>query len=437
MLKAIAYVVLLCAGLGATFINPVFGGAACILAYLVNPPAIIGDYVDARFQLWTTVAFAASFLLYRNRRTKSVGHAGWSVLAAMWLFVGVAALSAAWAVVSAEQSLDAMYEVFKTVLMITLVVWVIQTTQDFTILMIACMVGVCHAAVMHTLGIKFGYVHNSFGREFGVLPDGQTPVMVLFLPLIFLTAVRGSTRIERLFAWISLPLVLNSIVSSYMRTGFVSLLVEAFAMLLFLPKRMVLSLLPALAIVGGVFMLAMTPTDYWERVSTILTPHQEASASSRFTINEVSLKMLEDYPMGVGYRNYPDVSPRYLPPEMLTNGRRSAHNSYFSVACETGIIGFTAWISAFVGALFLCRRVRRTVGFSAMGRLHVYALAIEIGLIGWMAGGCFQADHEVDPAYWFVGFAVALTRLQTTRVTTSDTSMPQHIIRSETEYNTV
>jgi O-antigen ligase len=199
-----------------------------------------------------------------------------------------------------------------------------------------------------------------------------------------------------------------------MRTGFVSLAVEVMAMLFLFPKRIVLRLLPVGIVGMALFVYRLTPDDYWDYMGTIRTPTEEASANSRFIINAASLEMLKDYPMGVGYRNYPDVSPRYLSGEMLTGGRRSAHNSYFSIVCETGIIGFIVWISAFVGALALCLRIRKGIDFANVRPIDTYALAIIVGLLGWIAGGCFQADHEVDPAYWFVGFSIILMRLHRT-----------------------
>lgn len=38
-------------------------------------------------------------------------------------------------------------------------------------------------------------------------------------------------------------------------------------------------------------------------------------------------------------------------------------------------------------------------------------MGIELGYYGWLMGGITMAEHEVDPAYWFVAFAVVLTRL--------------------------
>jgi O-antigen ligase len=121
--------------------------------------------------------------------------------------------------------------------------------------------------------------------------------------------------------------------------------------------------------------------------------------------------MFLDYPFGVGYRNYLVVSPRYLPPEFLDQGKRSAHNSYFAVLCELGVQGLLAFLWTFGGAIVLMRRVRKASDRAEPGRLGLYALGIEVGLCGWLTGGLFHDLHNVDPAYWFVGFAVAIMRL--------------------------
>jgi hypothetical protein len=410
MLKLLLYAGLTAVGVIAALINPIYGAVTCIEAYLFNPSVIVDDF-GTRYQLVAALAFLLGWAIHWRSQEK-LPSGGRQVLACLWCFAALGALSAVWAVHSSQQAIDSIWEVVKTLVVTSLLVAVVRSERAVRIVVAACVFGAFHAAFMHTFGIRWGYVYRGFAREVGVLPDGQTPVMVLFLPLALVMATMGTSLKERLLGWFALPFILNSIVSTYQRTGFVSIAVEALLLLVLLPKRIVFRLSPVLLIAGALFLYRLTPDDYWEHVATIQNPHEEASANSRFIVNAASLQMLMDYPMGVGYGNYGDVSPLYLPPELLTGGRRSAHNSYFSVACETGFIGFAFWISAFLGAIWLCRRIRKRMPKGAPSIIGVYAMGIEIGLYGWLAGGCFQADHEVDPAYWFAGLAVALTRLR-------------------------
>lgn len=287
---------------------------------------------------------------------------------ALWGFVAIGALSSLWAEASSQDALDNIYEVAKTVLFASLLVPVIRTERQMSYVMAACLIGIVHASILHTVGVRLGFVPAALGRETGVLPESHAAVLVMFVPTMVLLAMRGRP-FERLLCWCGLPFVLNSVVSTYMRTYFLALVLELGLLLLLLPRRITLRLLPVLVVGVGLFVFRLTPDNYWEWISTIQRPTEEGSANSRFVINATSRRMLMDYPMGVGYRNYMSVSPRYLPREFLTyygspdQGRRSAHNSYYNVACETGVLGFAVWAYAFGGSLWLLhgsgRRVTR------------------------------------------------------------------------------
>jgi O-antigen ligase len=425
MVKAALYLGLAALAILATFINPFIGVIACIEAYLMNPVAIDMDDGQFRYQLWTSIAFIISFLIHRPAVLSHVRRENW-VLKCLWAFVALAALSSQWATISSDVALDAIYEVVKTVAIVSLFVRVIRTEKQMTAVMMACVIGVMHASFLHIFGPRYGYVNAALGRGDGVLPDAQTGVMVLFAPLIILLAMFGSHK-EKILCWCALPLVVDSIVTTYERTGFTALIIEFVLVFLFVPRAQKRQLIPALVGGLGLLIFRFTPPDYWEKMSTIATPHEEASAESRFVINDASWRMFLDHPMGVGYRNYPQTSPRYLDTGYLTKADdgelvRSAHNTYFTVLCETGVFGFAIWIAGFGGTILMLRGIRKRAGPN-MGRLEFYATGLEIGLFGWCIGGWFQSYHEVDPAYWFVGFAVVLFRLvhQRQEVVPSDT----------------
>jgi O-antigen ligase len=408
MLRSAFYLGLLALGVTWALRAPFIGAIACVAAYLLNPSVITG--AEERYQLFTTGALILSCLIHQPTGTRPVGNEG-LLLYFLWAFVAFGALTSTWAVVSSEDALEAIFEVAKTVLLTSLLVCVIRDERDMTIIILTCIIGAWHAAFAHTFGVRWGFVPSTFQRDIGVLPDPQAGVLALFVPTLCLFVIKGS-KYERLLAVGALPFVLNSIISTYERTSFVSLLVQLVLMFIFLPKRILLYALPFVLVAAALFFYRLTPKDYWERMYTIKDPTSEASANSRFYYKQASQKMLADYPMGVGYRNYPVVSPSYMPPELLTEGKRSAHNTYFTVACETGIIGFALFIVPFAGAAWLLRGIRKRTDPKNPTKVELYAMGFELGLYGWFVGGFTQAFHEVDPAYWFVAFAVILTRLQ-------------------------
>jgi hypothetical protein len=409
MAKAILYLGLSAVGIVLGLFSPLWGAIACIDAYLFNPSVMELPDGGFRYQLWINLVFIIGWVIHWPKGVDRVGQEGW-LIKSLWIFVAFGFASAAWAYDNPQLALNTFYEVFKTALFAALLVRVIRSQRDLSFVIMAVLIGVAHASFMHVFGTRYGYVPPIYGRENGVLPDAQTSVMVIFVPLLLVLAMMGQ-KYERIVSWLALPIVLDSIVVTYQRTGFVALGVELVLMLLFLPMRIKIRMAPGLMIGLVLFVFRLTPADYWDWVDTIKNPTQEGSADSRFHIGAASWRMLKDYPFGVGYRNYMDVVHNYLEAEWLFDDKRTAHNSYFTIACETGIEGFIPWISAFLGACWMLRKIRKRADLRNPTRVEIYAMGMEIGLYGWIATGFFHNEQEVDPAYWLVALAVVLTRL--------------------------
>jgi hypothetical protein len=411
LIKFVLYLGLTVFGIVAAVVSPLAGAIAAIEAYLFNP-VVFDPSGHVHYQQWTAIAFIVGVLLHTGQVALPPARRERSLLVSLWIFLGVAAIGSVFALISPKLAFVALFEVFKTIIVATFLVLALRTEKQLRYFLLACMVGVLHAAMLHVIGSRLGYIPNSLEREFGVLPDGQTPVMVCFVPLLLVCAATGKTKLEKILAFCTLPIAIDSVVNTYQRTGFVALGAEVALLMLLGGGKVVKRLLPVALVALVLFLTRMTPQNYWTWVQTISTPTQEGSANSRFVVGLASIHMLRDHPLGVGYGNYLRVSPRYLDPRYLTNGTRSAHNTFFSIACETGIIGFAFWIYAFGGAAMYLRKIRkRPVEELATVPLGRYALGIEVGLYGWAVAGLFQGNQEVDPAYWFVALAVVLTRL--------------------------
>src|ERR1022692_2857592 len=188
-------------GVAGSLVSPAVGVIACIEAYLLNPTAIQMENYGIRFQLIATIAFLVGFLIHRPRGIQKVGREG-GLAVALWVFVAIGALSSLWAVVSSANALHDIYEMFKTVLLATMLIRAITNERQMRWVIIACILGVWHAAALHVFGVRLGLISSFLGREEGVLPDYQTGVMVLFVPLLVLLAILGS-KTERILSWIA------------------------------------------------------------------------------------------------------------------------------------------------------------------------------------------------------------------------------------------
>lgn len=411
MLKTIFYISLLVIGCTAAVSSPVIAAVVNIEAYMFNPITVARESPFQRYQFCAAIAFLISIAMCQPRGLGAVNREG-RVLFCMWVYVAIAMATSLWAVESAEIAFSHAYNFSKTVLIASLFVLAVNSAKDMSIIRWACIVGVLHAAFMHTEGVDLGWVSVRYDDEAGVLPDTQGMIMVIFTPLIILTAVLGRTKWERWTCWLILPFILNSIVTTYQRAYFVGLMAQCVALLLFLPRRIVARLAPVLAVGLLLFVFVLTPENYWDWMNTISDPTSEGSANSRLLLYQSGWQAFQDFPMGVGYRNFIFVAPDYLPPEYIGDAStKGGHSTWIDVACQTGILGFAAWLGAVGGAIWLMRRIRKGAEPDNLTETETFAMAVELGLYGWLVGGTFHSQHEADPAYWFIAFAVILTRL--------------------------
>jgi hypothetical protein len=416
MLKTLLYGTLGIVGVIAALMSPLAGAVAVIEAYMMNPVVFSPDLVTVRFQFAVTAAFLFGLLLHQPKGVAKVGSEGRLILV-LCAFALLAVTSSLWAVMSSRVAYASAINLCKTILVACLIPLAIENERGMRIVLWACVIGAAHAAFMHVVGGNLEYIEAWRLEEFGILPDGQASVMVFFLPAVVMLAVYAEKVSWRILCWLAVPIVIDSVVNTYQRAYFVALAAEAVCFLIFLPKRIVIRLLPLGIVAVLLFVFVFTPPTYWDWMNTITDYENEGSASSRIVLLKASLQMFSDHPIGVGYDNYSLVSYRYLDPSFVQRDRsgratKAGHNSFTMVACETGVFGIALYLLSFGGAWWLLRMVRKRSREGSISEIEAFAMGLEIGLIGWAAGGMFHSDHEMDPAFWAVGFAVVLTRLQ-------------------------
>src|SRR5260370_13765033 len=98
-------------GVSATFITPFAGVISCIEAYLMTPSALEIPDGGYRYQLFTSLALLASFLMHWQRPVAEVGREKW-LLRLLWTFIAVATASTLWAEANSSVVIDSVYELF-------------------------------------------------------------------------------------------------------------------------------------------------------------------------------------------------------------------------------------------------------------------------------------------------------------------------------------
>lgn len=324
-----------------------------------------------------------------------------------WLiaFTTMTFVTSAWAVGDSQHAFDSAFEFSKIIVFSWFITKIVKTEMELRMLIYVILAGCWYTSFMAQWGVEWNIIDE---LEIGVATGGTGTHLMMFLPIMILLVIYGNWK-EKLYAGGIIPFVLNFLpnTESGSRAAFLTLITVSVMLLVFLPGRMRLKALPPMIIGGLLFIFVLTPPGYFEYMATILNPSAESSAASRELINQASFNIIRDYPLGIGYDNYPIVSMKYLPEEALTDlGTRDAHNSFLKVMSEFGIIGFIFWIMTAILTWRYFRKVRKTLsGGERPTNLQLIAMSFEIGLISIMPGLWTHNYNQLDSLYWLVALS--------------------------------
>lgn len=258
------------------------------------------------------------------------------------------------------------------------------------------------------MSLLAGGVQYSEGLE-GAFTDNNSYAIgtVMTIPLIVAVAQNvkltfGTFMPAALLPWVrggllaSVPFSVYTIVSTFSRSGFLSLIAAVLTYVMFHPKRV--RLLLTLALLGSLVFVVPLPRGYADRIATIQrleedveTPEAGGVTAGRFYFWGVALRMVRDYPLGIGMRNYGSLYNSYDTVGYF-GARRDVHSSHFQVLVEHGYPGAVIWVFMLGYTVLIAYRVRRRSRTPGLGAedsqlMHTLSLAIIVSTAGFVVGG--------------------------------------------------
>jgi O-antigen ligase len=219
-------------------------------------------------------------------------------------------------------------------------------------------------------------------------PNNLAMTLALALPMAWYLGVTYRSPLLRWACRLFLPLGLFAIGLTASRGGMlaatVALMVIPLTMTRLSPGKLIAAVL--LLLVTGVVAAAYIPERAMERLATTGTEVEDLSLGGRFGIWKAGVKALTKRPVagyGVGFWRSA-VSP-WLGPDPQV-----AHNSFLSVAVETGLVGLVLYLTMFV-AVFL-----------ALMRLPSLERRFALVLLATLVVAMSPLSWENDKAVWFV-----------------------------------
>lgn len=163
-----------------------------------------------------------------------------------------------------------------------------------------------------------------------------------------------------------------------------------------------------------VLLLAMTAPavylvrdSYTQRMGTLQSVDEDASARSRFMYWDAAYRMWKDHPVfGVGFGS--DNFMLLLPTYLGFRDRHVVHNTYLQILADSGLPALLVYLALMLGTMvWLGRSAKRAMKIDP--QLRVYPWAIQAALVAFAVGSMFLSRVTFDFYYILLMMAASWT----------------------------
>lgn len=389
-------------------IKPHVGVLAWVLSGLMNPHRLTGGAAYT-FPFSMMIGGVTLFAVIANR--KEWRPLPWSppliLLTAMVVWMNVTTVFA----IMPDVAWPQWEKVMKIMVMTYVAFWTIHTKERVIALTVVM------AFAVGFYGIKGGIFTVLTGGQFMVvgpphsLIAGNTEVslaLTMILPYFVWMRMMLSNRLLRL-AMLGLTLAIAfAIVGSYSRGAFLA--GGAMGFFLWLKSDRKIPVMIAIAVVVPVMMNFM-PDKYHEKMSTIETYEEDASALGRINAWWFAYHLANDHPLTGGGFNifHPRMFLKYAPEP---DDYHDAHSNYFQMLGHHGYPGLLLFLGVGLSTWLLVGRVaRRSKNVEELYWAHQLARITQVSIIGYAVGGAFLTLAYLDLFYYQVVIVLAMNRI--------------------------
>ncbi len=417
-MTALLFLVCFFAGLGLAIArHPIYGLLTYVGAYYLHPPSRWWGAAlpDLRWSLLAALITMIAILIHKSKLMPLAARSGRTSL-----IVGYA-LFAIWLLIQSSWAMEAdmQSEMLTLFVKYALLIWLMTTAIDSE----KHLQWFCWA---HVLGcfylgwVAFDEYHGGRFEYFGGPDINEANSGALQLVSGIFTAAALFLLPEmrnKIALLLTMPLVVNGMILTSSRSAFLAAASGGLIYNLFTHARFK-RLVRFFTILAALAFLALTPPQYWQRISSITAAGAEVegvdTGSGRLVLMQAQLQMFASHPLGCGHRCTVTLSPQYLDESHLTGTAeqkgRASHNTFMSLMVEQGIPGMTfyalflIWVAR--KGLQLHQLTRNTEGF--LSTLTPSILAFMTALV---VGDIFVDYLKSEVRVWFASLLVVAVSL--------------------------
>jgi len=424
-LTVIAFWIIYLLGVGAALMTPLVGVLLYILIYHLNPEyQWWGESVRVlglRTSMTIVIATVAGIVLRFPRFEKHGSQAPLPIVLGIMLVIW-ACMSMAWGYGASDRGIYMAEKIIKVMIFILIMIRCVREPQHYHLFVIVWLCGVFYIGYQAygNVGthISGRLAHGIGGPDFAE-SSGLAVHLVSVLPLIGAMFFLSRCWWIRALILLTGALTINTLIMTRTRNAIVGVIAMVVVAMFSLPRGYRRK--GWLAIAVGLFLsFYLTDSGWWSRIETITNYKSDPSATSRIAYWGAAIRMVQDYPMGIGLGNFHHVIQDYTP---NLHKIRAAHSTYFAGLAELGYPGFTLLMLVIFTALWRLTRIRKQASqFDSdipvqIGRLKMrfhlgwHAMALRVSLCGYLACGNFTTRLWTEDFWIMIGMVCCLSNI--------------------------
>ncbi len=387
--------------------RPIFGLYSYLWIFYNDPQTHWwgAELPDLRYSLTAGVVALIVALAMTNREESWSSSGGAKILL---VFIAWCWIQTPWAVNTAVHLAGAI--LFTKYVVLSFVIWrVCSDERNIELFMWA------HVAGCAIFGWE-GFNANVAGRLETVGGPGVDDANLLAAHLITGLAIAGFMFVgmkgyKRWVLLAMIPFILNAIILTGSRGGFVALCAAAAAAVYLSPKihrRMVI----AASVLGGMLFLMLVNEDFWTRLNTITEVN--AQNEGRLRMLGPQFQMFLDHPFGAGHRGNELLSPQYIPQGDIDvrSGTRSAHNTFIAALVDHGVPGAALLLLLYGWGIVTVKRLKRLEEVATLPpTLLIYRAGVGAALASLMVSGLFLNLLKTEVQIWLITLLASVAAL--------------------------
>ncbi len=394
-MRDIAVLLFLAGCIGAAFWRPWLGVLALAVFSYMNPHAYTWGFMRVlpAYQI-LFIAFLIAFVA--NARDRQAIPLDWRIptFFLLWVYFFFTTLNA----LEPAAAWVKLLEVSKIYVPFIFTLVLINTREKlyYLIITIAASIGII-SVKGGIWAIASGFSHRVYGPPNSHFADNNAFAIanLMTIPLLILWSRETTIKPLRYALQASIPLCFAAALSSHSRGALLTTIV--LVLVLLWNSRHKYLFIPVL-LAGTVMAYSMLPQHWFDRMATIETYEQDASAQGRFDAWRAGLDYALSHPLtGAGFEGWRWVA------------KRDWHSSYIEIMAEHGLIAFSMWLSLLFGSILsLTLLPRKTSTVPGLKWVENYSYMLRASLITYAAGTVFLGLSYWDIFYHLVFIAVLI-----------------------------